>query len=135
MWDYSRESCEKNVEMSGVNNKVTFIKASASKLPLKDNTFDIAISNFVFHEVKDAKNKKEVMKEALRVVKKNGIFIFHDLFLLKSFYGNIDKLLKELKSSGIQKIEFIKTSDSSFIPRLLKLPFMTGNIGIIKGIK
>jgi len=135
MWDYSKKDCEKNVENSGVNNEITFIKASASALPFKNNSFDLAVSNFVFHEVKDVRDKKDIIKEALRVVKKNGVFVFHDLFLLKSFYGNIDEFLNELKSSGIQKIEFIKTKDSSFIPRLLKLPFMVGSIGIIKGVK
>jgi len=135
MWDYTKEKCENNIKNAGIKNKTVFIKGSAADLPFKNSSFDLAVSNFVFHEVKDKKNKTDIIKEALRVVKKGGRFVFHDLFLLKSIYGNIDNLIKELKSSGIKEAEFIKTSNSPFIPKLLKLPFMTGRIGIIKGIK
>jgi len=135
MWGYSKERCEGNVKSSGVNNSVSFIKASASELPFEDESFDLAVSNFVFHEVKDAKDKKEVIKEALRVVKKGGVFVFNDLFLLKSYYGDINSLLGEIKSWGIRDVEYIKTADLPFVPKALKLPFMTGAMGIIKGEK
>jgi ubiquinone/menaquinone biosynthesis C-methylase UbiE len=39
------------------------------KLPFADEHFDAVVSNFVFHEVKDVKDKRAVIKEALRVLK------------------------------------------------------------------
>ena len=54
---------------------MTFQKASASKLPFADESFDVVVSNLTFHEVKDVKDKREVVREALRVVKKGGIFV------------------------------------------------------------
>jgi hypothetical protein len=39
------------------------------------------------------------------------------------------------KGWGIKKAEFIKTRDEPFIPGVLKLPFMVGTIGLIKGEK
>ena len=134
-WEYSKGVCERNAEIEGVRERVTFRKASASALPFDDEAFDFAVSNLVFHEVRDARDKKEVIKEALRVVKKGGRFVFQDLFLWKRVYGGVDDLLEAIKGWGIEKIEFRDTSDSDFIPKALKLPFMVGTIGILYGQK
>jgi hypothetical protein len=32
-------------------------------------------------------------------------------------------------------VEFVQTRDADFVPRVLKLPFILGNIGIISGEK
>ena len=78
-----------------------FQKASASKLPFADGYFDAAVSNLCFHEVADAKDKREVIREALRVVKKGGKFAFQDLFLLKPVYGDMDALVATIKGWGV----------------------------------
>jgi SAM-dependent methyltransferase len=134
-WEYSKGICEKNAEIEGVGKRVSFQKASASKLPFKDEYFDAAVSNLVFHEVSDTKDKREVIREALRVVKKGGHFAFQDLFLFKHIYGEMDKLIATIKSWGITRVEFVKTCEAPFIPTSLKLPFMVGTIGIISGEK
>lgn len=134
-WVYSKEACENNARIEGVADRTTFIKASAVSLPFKDGYFDAAVSNFVFHEVDDARDKREVLKEALRVVKKDGSFAFHDLFRIKKYYGEIDDLLNTIRSWGIQEVDFAVTSNADFIPPLLKLPFMMGTSGIIYGRK
>jgi SAM-dependent methyltransferase len=135
LWDYSQQACEKNAIGAGVSNKITFFKASAASLPFPDESFDLAVSNFVFHEVRDVKDKRQVIKEALRVLKKGGSFVFQDPFLLKTYYGNIDTLLDTIKSWGVNKVNFINTGKADFIPLSLKLPFMTGRIGIVHGIE
>jgi SAM-dependent methyltransferase len=134
-WGYSKEACEKNAEIEGVANQTAFRKASASSLPFEGNYFDAVVSNFVFHEVKDSRDKREVIREALRVVKKDGVFAFQDLFLVKGIYGEVDDLLATIRSWGIQDVKFVDTSGAGFIPALLKLPFMVGSIGIIYGTK
>ena len=73
-WEYSKESCEKNAQIAGVSERTSFQKASAAKLPFTDEFFDVALSNFVFHEVQDVKDKRAVIKEALRIIKKDGLF-------------------------------------------------------------
>jgi SAM-dependent methyltransferase len=134
-WEYSKGACEANAKAEGVNDRVVFQKASASKLPFEDGFFDAAVSNLCFHEVADAKDKREVIREALRVVKKGGKFAFQDLFLLKQVYGNPEELVATIKSWGITKVELIETRNAPFIPAALKLPFMVSKIGIIKGEK
>jgi SAM-dependent methyltransferase len=134
-WEYSKTTCEKNAEIERVAEQVKFQKASAATLPFADETFDAAVSNLVFHEVSAVKNKKEVIREALRVVKKGGRFVFQDLFLWKRIYGEPDDLIRAVQSWGISKVEFINTSKLTFIPKVLRLPFMLGTIGIIVGEK
>ena len=114
---------------------MSFQKASASALPFKDETFDASVSNLVFHEVSDSADKREVLREALRVVKKGGKFAFQDLFLIKRVYGETDDLIATVQNWGIRKVEFIKTGDAAFVPTALKLPFMVGTMGILAGEK
>jgi SAM-dependent methyltransferase len=132
-WDYSQAACEQNAQAAGVAERVDFQRASASSLPFEDGAFDAAISNFVFHEVRDTKDKLEVVREALRVVKPGGSFAFQDLFLLKPIYGEMDELLETIRSWGVAEVAFADTSQVDFIPTALKLPFMVGKIGIIYG--
>ena len=134
-WEYSKSVCEKNAVLEGVEERITFRNSSASKLPFEDASFDLAVSNLTFHEVADVKDKKKVIKEALRVVRKGGRFVFQDLFLWKSVYGEVDELVKTIQSWGIERVEFINTSKADFIPTVLKLPFMVGTIGILRGEK
>jgi len=89
----------------------------------------------VFHEVGDVKDKRELIREALRVVKKGGAFAFQDLFPIKRYFGDVDDLVAIIKSWGIKEVAFADTSDSDFIPKALRLPFMVGRIGIIYGKK
>ncbi|MFQ9410029.1 MAG: class I SAM-dependent methyltransferase [Evtepia gabavorous] len=53
-------------------------KGDAAHLAFPDETFEAAVSNFVFHEVRTQPDKREVVREALRVVKKGGCFAFQD---------------------------------------------------------
>jgi len=134
-WEYSAEVCRRNAEIEGVAGRTSFLKATASALPFADGAFDAAVSNLVFHEVKDAPDKRAVIREALRVVRQGGSFAFQDLFLMKSMYGEIDALLAEVKSWGMESVAFTDTSKAEFIPKALKLPFMVGTIGVLHGRK
>jgi len=134
-WEYSKTICERNAKLEGVAGRVTFQKASASALPFEDEYFDAVVSNLVFHEVSDVADKRAVIREALRVVKKGGKFAFQDLFLLKRVYGDIDEIMGAIRGWGIRKVDFVETRDSAFIPMALKLPFMVGTIGLISGEK
>jgi len=132
-WEYSKNACERNAVIEGVSERVVFQKANAAALPFDDGYFDAVVSNFVFHMVGNSRDKREVVREALRVVKKGGEFSFQDEFLVKQLFGEIDDLIKTIKSWGISKVEFVQTRDADFVSRALKLPFILGTIGIIKG--
>jgi SAM-dependent methyltransferase len=134
-WEYSKGVCDRNAEIEGVAERVSFERASASSLPFGEGAFDVVVSNLVFHEVRDVKDKRALVKEALRVVREGGWFVFQDLFLWKQVYGEVDDLLETIRSWGIETVELVDTSDSAFIPTALKLPFMLGTVGILYGRK
>jgi hypothetical protein len=117
----------------GCGNGALAIKLAS--LPFDDGHFDAAVSNFVFHEVGGVNDKREVIREALRVLKKGGKFAFQDEFLIRKIYGDPDELVTTIKSWGTSKAELIQTRNSPFIPRLLKVPFILGTMGMIKGEK
>jgi len=134
-WGSSKRLCERNASLEGVAERVSFEAADAASLPFDDEAFDLAVSNFVFHEVRGVRDKRRLLNEALRVVKAGGCFVFQDLFLWRLVYGEIDDLLDTVRSWGVESVEFIDTSGSAFIPRTLKLPFMLGTAGILRGKK
>ncbi|HUI85694.1 MAG TPA: hypothetical protein VLY21_00870 [Nitrososphaerales archaeon] len=74
--------------------------------------------------------KRGVMKEALRVVRKGGSFSFQDLFNMKRDYGGGgDELLEVVRSWGVEKVSLIRTDDTS-IPKSLGK-----QIAVVCGVK
>ena len=134
-WESSKERCEVNAKAEGVAERVSFESADAASLPFDDGTFDAVVSNFVFHEVHRVRDKRTLLEEALRVLKPGGVFVFQDLFLWKRIYGPIDELRETVRGYGAEAVAFVDTSQSGFIPKLLKLPFMVGTAGILHGRK
>lgn len=136
-WNYAKEQCEKNARIEGVSERITFQKGDAAKMDYEDETFDAAVSNFVFHEVRSAKDKREVVKEALRVVKKGGVFSFQDMFSQKALYGDMDQFVEMLKAEGISEIHYIGNLEKKldFIPGFVTMPWMINGMGILYGRK
>jgi ubiquinone/menaquinone biosynthesis C-methylase UbiE len=81
-----------------VGERTSFQKASASALPCPDGEYDLAVSNLTFQEVSDAKGKREVLREALRVVKPGGKTVFQELFAWEAIYGMTEELVSLVKS-------------------------------------
>ncbi len=134
-WEYSQSVCETNAACEGVAERVSFVKASAAALPFVDDSFAAVVSNLCFHEVRDARDKREVLREALRVLRPGGAFAFQDLFRSKGAYGEIDDLLAAVRGWGVGQVEFVDTGRAEFIPRALRLPFMVGGMGLLYGRK
>ena len=134
-WEYSQQVCEKNAAIEGVAERTKFEKASASELPFSDEQFDAVLSHFVFHEVADATDKRNVIKEALRVLKKGGAFSFQDMFLDEKLYGKRDDLLKAIQHWGVQEVQFLDSHQILSIPRLLNTNRTLGNCSLIYGRK
>lgn len=133
MWGYSKEECEKLARSYDVAESITFERCSAASLPFEDESFDIVISNMVFHEVADSQDKREVVKEALRVLKKNGLFVFQDLFLSQNLYGKPDQLLHYLNELGVSEIQMEDTVQLIKVPALLKNKMFFGNTALLYG--
>jgi SAM-dependent methyltransferase len=134
-WEYSKSVCEKNARIGRVEDRVHFQKGDAAALEFADDTFDGAISNLTFHEVQSAADKREVVREALRVVKPGGRFVFVDYFYDAKFYGKASEFEAYLKGLRLSQFEYKLLRDMIAIPMLLRHPKILGKVGIIYGRK
>jgi SAM-dependent methyltransferase len=134
-WEYSKSVCEKNAQIGRVENRVHFQKGDAAALEFADDTFDGAISNLTFHEVRSVTDKREVVQEALRVVKPGGRFAFVDYFYEAKFYGKASEFEKYLKGLRLSQFEYKPLRGMLAIPVLLRHPKILGKVGIMYGTK
>lgn len=134
-WEYSKAQCQKNAAIEGVYDKIDFLKASAAELPFTDDEFDLIVSCLTFHEVKDRENKIEVIKEALRVLKPGGEFVFLDLFMDEKIFGDERELLNVLKKHGVSELNGYKLAEEMRLPKLLLNKKVLGNAMILSGRK
>lgn len=134
-WEYSKAQCQQNAEIEGVSDRIDFLKASASELPFHEDEFDIIVSCLTFHEVKDRQNKTEVIKEALRVLKPGGQFVFLDLFMDKKIFGDQRELLHEIKKYGVSELTTYKLANVMKLPKFLLNKKVLGNAMIMIGKK
>lgn len=134
-WEYSKGVCEKNARLAGVENRVHFQKGDAAALGFSANAFDAAISNLTFHEVRSAPDKKDVLCEALRVIKPAGSFAFIDYFFDAQYYGKISELEQYLAALHLTQFVCKPLAQMLPIPALLRHPRALGRVGIIYGRK
>jgi ubiquinone/menaquinone biosynthesis C-methylase UbiE len=60
------------------------IAASASDLPLDDESVDVVLSNYCFHHLKD-RDKRRALSEAIRVLRPNGRLVIGDMMFNVGF--------------------------------------------------
>ena len=86
--------------------------------------------------VRSQSDKRQVVREALRVVKKGGSFAFQDMFEQKALYGDMKEFVKELKEEGISEVHYIgNVEKEDFIPEFVTAPWMIKGVGLIYGKK
>jgi SAM-dependent methyltransferase len=134
-WEYSREVCDKNTQIGGVEDRVHFRKGNAAELEFADDTFDGVVSNLTFHEVRSVSDKRDVVDEALRVVKPGGRFAFVDYFFNAKLYGPAAEFEEYLRSLNLTHFEISPLSPELELPLLLRHPKILGQAGIVYGQK
>ncbi|MGG1397323.1 class I SAM-dependent methyltransferase [Bacillus salipaludis] len=134
-WQYSKAQCRQNAEIEGLADRIVFLKASAAELPFHEDEFDRVVSCLTFHEVKDRRNKTEVIIEALRVLKPGGEFVFLDLFMDEKIFGDEKELLNVLKKHGVSELNSYKLDKVMKLPKILLNKKVLGNAIILSGRK
>jgi len=133
-WDYSQRLCEENANTEGVSGRITFRRGDAAALPFLDHTFDAAVSNFTFHEVRSQPDKHKLVLEALRVLKPGACFAFQDIYYARSHYGDIEAFVNALRPY-VSEIHFSDTRKPDYAPGFLNTPLVLGRMGLIYGRK
>jgi SAM-dependent methyltransferase len=134
-WEYSKSVCEKNAHIGGVEARVRFQKGDAAALEFASASFDGAISNLTFHEVRSVTDKRAVLLEALRVVKPGGKFAFIDYFYDKKYYGESAQFETYLKGLGLSQVDCQPLKRKMTLPIFLLHPKILGKVGLIYGKK
>ncbi|MBI5303204.1 MAG: class I SAM-dependent methyltransferase [Chloroflexi bacterium] len=134
-WEYSRTICEENARIGGVSARVHFSKGDAASLDFADGSFDAVVSNLTFHEVKSARQKTDVVREALRVLKPSGMFAFVDYFYDSQYYGDISEFQNFLQHLDLARAQVKPLREVMPIPRVLLHPKILGKVGIVYGAK
>lgn len=134
-WEYSLADCQANASRAGISERCTFQQASAHVLPFPDETFDCVMSHFVFHEVNAAKDKRSVVMEAFRVLRKGGAFSFHDMFFDTELYGDHRQFIDFIKASGVAHVRFVDSRQLIKVGPLLMNKRALGRCAIICGVK
>ena len=108
--DFTESMIEKaniNLQKTGYSN-IEFVKGDIEDMPLKENTFDVVISNCVLNLVPD---KEKAFREIKRVLKPGGHFCISDVVLI----GNLPEKLKEeaemyagCVSGALQKSDYME---------------------------
>ncbi len=111
---FNRELCEQNAEEEDVDN-VSFEQGDAVKLDFPDEYFDAVTSNYVYHNINGV-NKQELLLETLRVLKKGGCFVIHDI-MSNGRYGDMEQFAEKLKSEGYERVELITTDNGMFMTK------------------
>jgi len=112
---FSKQRCQDNARAEGVSN-VRFAEGNAVALPFEDESFDAVTSNYVYHNIA-GKDRKELLLESLRVLKKGGVFAIHDLMDKAHYGGEMDRFVRKLKERGFQEVQLIDTTDGLFMGR------------------
>jgi SAM-dependent methyltransferase len=116
-WEYSQELCEANFRAEGLEGRATFIRGTASALPLDPGEFETVVSCMTFHEVRDVDDKTVSLRQAVGRLAPGGRFVFVDLFDDPKFYPEPGRIQGAIAEAGGV------ISDSTHLGELMPLPF------------
>ena len=136
-WEYGKNECETNASIEGLSLRMNFKHEELSHLSFTDESFDAVVSSFAFSKDRSVSEKKDLITESLRVLKKGGSFAFQDKFAFARYYGDMEHLVDELKASGITEVHYMRNAEKicGFIPLLMFMPWMFGGTGLLYGVK
>jgi SAM-dependent methyltransferase len=74
----SRAATERNAMVEGVSDRVRVVDADARDLPFPSASFDVVVSNLVFHNIPSTEGRNQALSEAVRVVRAGGRLMIVD---------------------------------------------------------
>jgi ubiquinone/menaquinone biosynthesis C-methylase UbiE len=88
-----------NARVEGVGDRVQVKEGDARALPFADETFDVIVSNYVVHELKNHPDRERMMAEISRVLKPGGHVVINDFIFTAD-------CVQDLKKSGVEAERF-----------------------------
>ena len=103
---YGLKQCENNALKEGVSSQCEFRCDDACKIDFPSETFDAVVCNLVYHDVHSEPDKKKLLLETLRVLKKGGVFVIQDFFNVEHLFGKPEELVQMLKDLGFEEVTY-----------------------------
>ena len=125
--------CERNSASEGVAARCRFQHGDANHLDFPDESFDAVVSNYVYHNITSA-DKRALLMETLRVLKKGGVFALNDE-MKPRMYGDMEKFAQELRDMGYQEVRLVDTAGEVFGSRRRAVMMMLGESRMLVGRK
>ena len=132
-YGYGQAMCEKNAESEGVAARCRFQHGDANRLDFPDESFDAVVSNYVYHNITGA-DKRALLRETLRVLKKGGVFALNDE-MKPHMYGDMEAFAQELRDMGYEDVQLIDTAQEAFGSRRRAAMMMLGDSRMLAGRK
>ena len=132
-YGYGQAMCEKNAASEGVAARCRFQHGDANKLDFPDESFDAVVSNYVYHNVMGS-DKRALLRETLRVLKKGGVFALND-DMKPRMYGDMESFAQELRDMGYQDVRLIDTAREAFGSKRRAALMMLGESKMLVGRK
>ena len=133
VYNYSKALCEKNAAREGVASRCVFQHGDAKQLDFPDASFDVVISNYVYHNVMGADMQK-LLLESLRVLKKGGVFALNDDMKPK-MYGDMEGFAQKLRDMGYEEVRLVDTAHEAFGSHRRAAMMMLGSSRLLVGRK
>ncbi len=133
VYNYSQALCEKNAASEGVGSRCTFRHGDANKLDFPDESFDAVMSNYVYHNITGA-DKRELLLETLRVLKKGGVFALNDE-MKPRMYGDMEAFAQKIRDMGYEDVRLIDTAKEAFGSRRRAAMMLLGESRMLVGRK
>ena len=130
---YNQTMCEKNAASEGVASRCRFQHGDANKLDFPDESFDAGVSNYVYHNIMGS-DKRTLLLETLRVLKKGGVFAINDNMKPRA-YGDMEAFAQELRDMGYEDVRLIDTAQEAFGSRRRAAMMMLGDSRMLVGRK
>lgn len=130
---YNQAMCEKNAASEGVAARCRFQHGDANKLDFPDESFDAVVSNYVYHNIMGS-DKRTLLLETLRVLKKGGVFAINDNMKPRA-YGDMEAFAQELRDMGYEDVRLIDTAQEAFGSRRRAAMMMLGDSRMLVGRK
>ena len=110
-----------------------FQHGDANRLDFPDESFDAVVSNYVYHNIMGS-DKRTLLLETLRVLKKGGVFALNDE-MKPRMYGDMETFAQELRDMGYEDVHIIDTAQEAFGSRRRAAMMMLGDSRMLVGRK
>ncbi|HWD39903.1 MAG TPA: class I SAM-dependent methyltransferase [Fimbriimonas sp.] len=90
-----RETTERNARLEGVLDRIRITEADVRNLPFENDTFDAAMSLNVLHNLSKREDRRQALREIVRVVKPGGQLLMCD-------FRNVSEYVSDLRQLDVE---------------------------------